>query len=195
MAGANVLGYYDRTYTNLIPNFSPGVLSGNNYYYYSMSTVSGTISPLISTLYTAMSTNPNSGTTQANFEAGLTNYVTGCGQTMTFSSAMYSGSLNYNVVVPQMASGKPITLFVSNYYMVSASIGATTAIYNTTYYSGNHAMVAFGYRRLRYFKNSAMIRCDIMLYCSTGSSSGQTGWYLNKPGSSCMQEADVSYIH
>ena len=66
VAGANIIGFYDRFYENLIPDYIPGISRGDNYSYYNMEFNLAKKQDVIIELYVRMGTNnPEAGTSQS----------------------------------------------------------------------------------------------------------------------------------
>lgn len=151
VAGANLIGYYDRYYENLIPNCVTGLKRGNNYNYFSMSTISTQISDLIHELYVRMGTNaPNLGTTQEGYKNGITSYVQSKNYNVEFASVMNSDNLNFNKVQQAINNGDPISLYLSGYNIVAINDNGINVELKKYLYTGNHIMIVYGYQILNY---------------------------------------------
>ena len=123
IAGGIVVGYYDSFYDDLLPAYT--AYSGGRWTAESSATRN-----LIDTLYYDMKTNVYGGTTYENFKTGL--------------SAAFESTVK---------NGKPVVLFVDRYNAISSIAQANGYdMMVTNYYSGNHTMVAYGYRNVEYYR-------------------------------------------
>lgn len=195
VAGAIIVGYYDRNNTSLISNFTPGWTMNGSYRYYPMAYATTTIQAVIGTLYTNMGIT-SSGATQTQYKNGLASYVKNQGYSITYTNIMSNGSLNYSSTVTQMSNGKVVSLFLVNFNGCSISMGSNTATYTKTSYSGNHIFVAYGYRKIRYYdSNNNNFRTDIFLKVSTGFSSVKNAWYYVGSSDTTLAAAEAAYIY
>ena len=196
VAGTIVVGYYDRYSTSLIPNFTPGALSGGIFRYYPMIYFSSTIQSVTNSLFTSMGTNTQqSGTSQAQYNSGLSSYVTSAGYTYSHSSIMSGGSINYSSLISQIGNGRVLSVFMSDYNYCSKNIGSTSATYTINSFSGNHIYIAYGYERYRYYdSNGNNFRTDLFLCVSTGLNSPTTGWYWVGSSTTTLNDVEVAVI-
>ncbi len=196
VAGAMILGYYDR-YFDVIPNFTPGKLRNGNYNYYAMSNNSAPVQNAINALYTAMGTNsPSAGTTQTQYKNGLKSYINGKGRQVTFTSVKTGTTLDPTKVTAAFSAGKPITLFVSGYNFCSIQAGTNSYTINKTTYSGTHIMIAYGIRTIKYYNASGVnFRTDTFLLVSSGLSSPKSGLYFVGTSGTTLNAAESAYVH
>ncbi len=152
VAGANVIGYFDRDYVNLIPDYTPGRARGDSYSYYPMSVELEKKQAVIDELYTLMGTNAiESGTSYDQYKAGFDAYVTAQGYTAVHSSVMSGGNLNLNAVSESITAGRPVILFLSGYNLASLSSKNGKDVYIKMIYGGNHMVVVYEINTLRYY--------------------------------------------
>ncbi len=179
VAGANLIGYYDRYYENLIPDCAPGIARGNNYTYYLMTNNLAKRQAVIDDLYIRMGTNTiEPGTDQTGYKNGLTSYVNSKGLSATYASVMTNANLDMSKVHQALSNGKPISLYLSGYNisnvydMDDGSVTLTKSIFTT-----NHIMIVYGYQTVDYYNASnALIKSKTYLYVATGSD--QVGQYI-----------------
>lgn len=153
-AGAITLGYYDRTYTNLIENFTSARKIGNRIIYYAQS---DEVQNVIDTLYVSMGTNSNgqSGTTISGFKNGLKSYVNGQGYSITYNGIGAYSSFSTTKYIDAITSEIPVTLFVSGYILANLTNEADNAdTYKLDYYSGDHVVVGCGIKTVSYYNES-----------------------------------------
>ncbi len=194
VAGANIVGFYDRYYENLIPNCVPGIARGNNYTYYAMSNNLALRQAVIDDLYVRMGTNyPNAGTSQEGFKNGLTSYMSSKGRGTSFATVMTNGALDLSKINQALASGKPVALYLSGYNITKVQDSGTTITLSKGIFTGNHIMVVYGYWTENYYNsNNVLVKSKTYLYVATGMA--QTGVYvLNNNGT--INDAESVYVN
>jgi hypothetical protein len=197
VAGSMIVGYYDRYYSNLIPNFTPGLTSGNDYIYYSMSTYAQGI---IDTLYVEMDTNdPDPGTTQTQYKNGLTSYIDTQGYDISYIDIASGGVINYNSgtssLTYQISNGRPISLFLSGYNLCSITDYGYKIVINKQTYSDNHIMIAYGYKRIRYYNELDInFRTDLFLKVSSGIDVIKDWYFVGSTGTT-INDAEAAYTY
>lgn len=167
IAGANVIGFYDRYDENLIPNHVSGIVFGNTYLY---DLEDEAVIATIQTLYEYMGTE-HVGTTEDEFINGMTRYCTEKGKKISFTSCMSSKSFSYTSAQQKMESNQPIVLFLSGY---NTAILETKENMDTVSYlvsTANHIMIGFGYEVYRYSTADGTVTYEY-INVSTGLSSG-----------------------
>lgn len=176
IAGANLIQYWDRYKSNLIPNYSPGRELGTAYIYSGSSTTTNNV---ISELYNNMGTNnPNLGTTITQFKNGLTTYANKKGYSINFDSCMQNNSFNYNMAKEKLIQGQPVALFLDKYHL--ATMTNETGYDHIDYLidTSTHTMVGFGYKEIVYTLSNGTNRIDKYIEIATASSVRSKG-YLN----------------
>lgn len=146
IAGGNVIGFFDRYDENLIPNHSSGRPIANTYMY---SSEDSAVHAVICELYEYMGTTM-SGTTEKQFKDGMTAFCAAKGRSITFSSCMQGGSLNYSTAKNYLDANQPIILFLSSYNvinMVEKNNQDSLSIYVS---DTPHIMISFGYKSYIY---------------------------------------------
>lgn len=179
VAGTIILGYYDRYFTDLIPNVTVGRSRNGVYTYYAMTVGATGKQAVIDDLYQRMQTNVSgAGSTQTQYESGLTSYVQSIGYTISYESVLTNGSFDLNKAVAQLKNGKPISLSMVNFCFASVTDSGNSVTLNKNVYDNNHIAVAYGYEKVNYYNaNGALIRSEIYLSVSSGLSA-ETGVYL-----------------
>lgn len=177
IAGANILTYYDREKTNLIPDYSPVITLGNIYKYKKQN---DKVNQVVSNLYSKMNTgNGNAGTSIADFKRGLQKYCTTVNYQISFTSCMNTGNLDYTYAKNKIDDGQPIAMFFSS--LTLSRINEDEPNVDTyTNLSGtiNHVMVGFGYREITYSYNNGTSQKYNFIKVATGISKMPKG-YLN----------------
>lgn len=201
VAGSMIIGFYDRYYTELIPNFTPGRNIGSYYRYNPMTINTGYIQGVMDSLYVSMSTNnPLPGTTQTQYKTGITSYVNVKGKSITYISIMNSGNINYNSgsnsLVSQISNGRCISLFVCDFNLAGVSDNGSSVTISKVTYSGNHIMIAYGYMRIKYYdNNNNNFRTDLFLKVSSGFYAPLNGWYYVGSSETTLVDAEAAYIY
>ena len=183
VGGANVVGYYDRYYDDLIPNCTVGITRSNRYTYYPMNINNDKIQSVIDKLYTSMKTNTKeNGTSEEDCLNGLKTYVQSQGRSITYTSTMANNALNLDKFDSQLKEGNPVMLFLSGYNFVSLADSGSKASISKDVYSGNHIVVAYGYQKVDYYNaGNTLIKSYTYIYVSTGIN-GVSGFYLLNGG-------------
>lgn len=165
VAGAIIVGFYDKYYGNLIPDWDS---------YYSTGTYrmqNGTyVKVLLFDLYERMQTNiVAEGVSETEFKNGLKSYVTDHGYNLQYTSLGTGNNFNYSAFKTAVTNNEPTVLFVrpSNLYFCQ-TINNEDVI-TTSSISGNHIMVAYGYYEVKYTLSNGT-RTDKYLRVATGLS-------------------------
>ena len=151
IAGANIVGYFDRYCPNLIPNFEPGYEYMGYYFYYGET---NEITPVVTQLYSDMGTTASEGTTTAQFLSGMRTYANRAGYNFSYDSCKSGSSFSYTVAKNGMHHNKPIALFLTGYNV--AAIAPLEGYDSIAYVlsAANHVMVGFGYYEINYTYDS-----------------------------------------
>lgn len=180
VAGAIVLGYYDKTYDELIENFSSARVIRDKILYAAQNAV---VDDVIARLYITMKTNiTEGGTTIANFKSGLQKYVNDQGLEISYSQVISNYSLNFNIYEDSIRQENPVVLFCSKYSLVSQM--AFTAEsgkeeFTLQHYIGNHVLIGYGFRTIKYYDSFGnLVRQLNLLAVGTGMSYGYLGYVL-----------------
>lgn len=173
-AGANLIQYWDRYKTNLIPNFNPGTAIGTNYLY----STSTSLSAVVDQLYYDMGAPENGGITIDEFMGGINTYCTRQGYTATFNSLMASnGAFSYSNVKQAFAQNLPVVLFLDQFSFVTINESEGTDTLAKYIGEVTHTMVGFGYRDITYTLSNGT-RVDKYIAVATGREECPKG-YMN----------------
>jgi len=174
LAGTNIVGFYDRWCTNLIPNYDAGMtFSNGTYQYYPYMGYEAPKNTLLS-LYNLMKTGELGGTSSANFKSGLNSYVNRAGYNISYSSFYKSSnSVDLILLADAIRNNKVGLVMCSEYNYVSTISYNDSKAHIVKRNNGvGHMMMVYGYRIISYYKDNAMIRKDTFLnVCSSYSSS------------------------
>lgn len=193
-AGATIVGYFDRYYPDLIPDYTPGRIRSSKYIYYPMSYYPDLKQVIIEDLYSRMLTNiGREGTTQKNYKTGLSSYISSKGLSITYNSVMTNGAFDLGKAKVQFANESPISLFLSGYNFSvftdeNNQISIQKRLYNST-----HVAVAYGYVKTRYFnENGSLIKEITYLKVATILNEVTGVYILNTYGN--LDDAESAHI-
>lgn len=177
ITGTNVVGFYDRWYENLIPNFTPGLFRQADKYLY-LPTPTAEVNSVMLKLGDLMKTIELGGTTSSNFKNGLKTYVNNQGYGFSYDT-FYSSqkSVNFSILAQAINNGKVGVLMCDTYNFVT-SINIFNGYVNIGKFTSTnpHMLMVYGYEIREYYSNGSVIRRDTFLKASNGSNSGVTGY-------------------
>lgn len=191
VAGANIIGYYDRYYDNLIPDYTTGILRTNGYYYYPMGFNMDKKQAMINLFYSSMKTNTkNDGTSKEDCLNGLKNYIQSQSRSITYTSVMPNGVFSLDKFDAQLRAGNPVLIFLSGYNYVEYSDSGKQETITKNIYNGNHIVVAYGYQKVNYYDaNNNLFRSNTYIYVSKGIKNVNGFYLLNSGGNIDAAEA------
>ncbi len=177
-AGTNVVAFYDRYYTNMIPNYEPGVTVGGSYRYFP-NLGSDKISSLHNTLYNYMNINVNNpGATEDDFKNGLKRYVNEQGYSIGYSS-IHQDAQNVNITkLQQMINSKRVAaIFLLGYnFVFSFDVSETSRTVYQERSNAGHIMMVYGYFTVDYYKSGRLFLSETYLQVSSCNSMGDLGY-------------------
>ncbi len=147
IAAGNIVGYWDRFYPDLIPDYEPGIAMYGEYFY---NLQNDDVDDMIRQLASDMGA--GSGTTIREFKSGMTAFCNRAGYSVQYSSIMSFGSFNYSAAKSAIDSGLPIIIFSQGFtvYMVYDDAENSRDVYSGLTCDANHAMAGFGYLDVTY---------------------------------------------
>lgn len=170
-AGAIVVGYYDKYYEDLIPNFNPCLSTGaykrNDRIY---------IPQLFGDLYTLMRTNVDDvGVSETDCLNGLRSYVVNHGRAIDYKNIKSSNKVNESEFITAIHNNKPTLIFCSKVDLHSVSTNSNYDVISNFEYVGAHIAVAYGIQTIKYYNGGTNFRTDKYLKIATGLSGNLTG--------------------
>lgn len=172
VAGAIVVGFYDKYYENLIPDWTAYYSSGtyriqdNDHVY-----------ALMLDLYDRMQTNVVAeGVSQSEFKNGLKSYVVNQGYNLEYTSLGAGNNFNYSTFKTAVNNNQLAVLFVKPSNLYACIAGTNEDRIYTSSISGNHIMVAYGYHEVKYTLSNGT-RTDKYIKVATGLSGGDSTAY------------------
>ena len=188
VAGADVIGFYDKYYEDLIPDYKV-YLSNGNY----KPTGSTAIPSLISELYTLMRINVDDvGCTQSEFLNGLSQYVSGKNRSITYTNAFSNGSINYSTVKSAIDSNNLLIIFCNPTQITTISAGTGADTLSPTTFTSAHIMIVYGYYKVQYRLTNGSIRTDTYLRVTSGITSPANAYYCINTTSDVIDLKQVS---
>lgn len=177
-AGTNVVAFYDRYYTNLIPNFEPG-MAYNGVYRYFPNIESEKIPALHTTLYNYMNVNVNyPGASEDDFKSGLKRYVNEQGYNISYKSAHQNAKTVNLTKIRQMVNNHQVAVLCLSGYNFVFGFGIennSRTVYQETVDAG-HMMMVFGYFTVDYYKNNQLFLTETYLEASRCNSLADKGY-------------------
>ena len=185
VAGSMLVGFYDRYYEDLIPDYTAYLTSTGNYKTF----VTTPVSSVISSLYTLMRTNVDDvGVSRTDFLNGLSDYVESKDLTMQYTAVDSGASFNYSTYKTSIDANKPVVLFCNNVvlYTFSSSNDTSENIVGQTI-SGGHIIVGYGYYEVDYYNGDTISRSEKYALVASGWATPryayvnveETSWYNN----------------
>lgn len=179
IAGANLIGFYDRYFPNLVPDIATGYARGTRYTYYPMLRYETQLQSLINDLASRMGTG-SSGTTLNEFETGMTSYVASKNLNITYIdvTAAQTNALDLGNAIVQLKDGNPIAFFTSGINFTTFTDTGSSVIMTIKSSSDNHVFVAYGYQKVIYYDASGNIVRECISFQASSGEDGLTGYYV-----------------
>lgn len=171
IAGAIVVGFYDKYYEDLIPDYktyiSTGAYKGRDSVY---------IPKLMRELYTLMRTNVDDvGVSESDCLSGLKSYVTGKGHSLSYNNVKSGNVVSESAARNSINNNHPILLFcqMMDVYIYTTDNNVDT--FACTHLEGAHVAVAYGVYTVNYYNGNTLFRTDKYLWIATGLGLMPTG--------------------
>ncbi len=167
IAGGVLVGYYDKDYDNLIPNFSSVAKRGEHLIF---KPISDEAADVMQSLFGRMNVNMiQPGATENDFKNGLRSYVVDHGYNVNYTSYGNSYVVDYEGISQSLQNGIPLALFFDMKFLIyNLQIGDTQLKLGTQPYNASHIAIIYGIKRVRYYNNDSVIRTDTYLSVSSG---------------------------
>ena len=162
-AATNVLGFYDRYYTELIPNFTAGKTVLVNHYMYHAADSNVGIAAVQLAYDMGLSDPAHDGATVGMCKTGMQKYCARKSLSVGFSSCMSSGNFNYQTAKSYLNSNIPIIIFTSKLNLTSIGTVDKTDTITMHTASAMHAMAVFGYTEVTYFLSDGTTKTNTYL--------------------------------
>lgn len=175
IGGGIVVGYYDKYFQNLIPNYINYLTTTGKY----RPQDSTYIPAMLQEMYTLMQTNVVApGVSESECLDGLEAYVEGKGYSISYTAVKpYNGTFSHTAYQNAINNGQPVILFCDTVQLVQATEYATYNRIGVEQESQDHIIVGFGYQIYRYYDvNGNNFRTDIYLAVATGWNPNNIGF-------------------
>jgi len=165
IGGAMVVGFYDKYFEELIPNYQTYVESGP---YKGRDSVY--IPALIRELYALMRTNIDDvGVSQADCLNGLVAYVNSKGRNVIYTDVKNGNRVDEERYLTSIRANNPVLLFTKkmDLYQISLMDNADLLVKST--YAGGHICVGYAFYTVNYYNEAnRIIRTDKYIEVATG---------------------------
>ena len=173
-AATCILGFYDRYYTELIPNFTPGRVVLTNYMYSAADNNVFLVGKQLA--YDMGVTNPaTDGVTVSNCKSGMQTYCARKNLSVSFSSCMSRGNFNYATARTHLTSNTPLLIFTSSFGISYISTSNNVDTITTYYAAAMHCMAVFGFSEVTYTLSNGTTKTDTYLRVAGGMASHYSG--------------------
>ena len=175
VAGSIIVGFYDRYYPDLIPNWTPYSTVNNMYKFADQTHVPA----VMEELYVLMRTNVDDvGVSQYDCRDGLQTYFSDRGRTLTYSSIEVGTQFNYQLYKQAIQANKPVIMFCTGLTISSLvySNSQSAAVFSHQYIPNAHIVVGYGYTTLNYYNGNTIFRTEEYLLISSGLASLSDGY-------------------
>lgn len=197
MAGRNVIGFYDRWLTNLIPSYTPGVVSASGIYRYYADYGDSATDLVMSRLYDLMLIGQTGGTTSQNFKNGLVSYANEKGYSASYSSFHNNAtSVNLSQLTTAINQNKVGVVMCSQFNFIYGIIPCFDVGYvriNKFHSTTAHMMMVYGYKTLAFYNNGNHVCTKTFLLVSSGFEDCEQG-YMEMNDFSVINEAVIVSI-
>lgn len=181
VAGANLIGFYDRYFPDLVPDIATGYARGTRYNYYAMSRYETQLQSLINDLATRMGTDTD-GTTKSEFITGLSSYVASRNLSATFTNITQEVTnafvLDLDQAVAQLKNGNPIAFFTSGVNFTTFTDTGSSVSMTIKSANDNHIFVAYGYQKVIYYDASGNVLRKYISFSTSSGENGLKGYYV-----------------
>ena len=191
VAGANIVGYYDKLYEELIPDYVAYYPASGRY----RLPDSTYIPALMQDLYVLMQTNVvDVGVSITECLTGLRAYVTDKGRIAVYTD-IKATRFNENGYKNALRGMQPTLFFCSSASLYFIRNGTTQDEISHIVTSNSHVVVGYGYYKIKYYdENDVNFRTDAYLNVATGWPNNATG-FLKLNDISWMDDAYIVKIY
>ena len=197
VAGTNIVGYYDRWCTNLIPDYEPGMVTSSGAYRYFPDLALEATCNVIETLYDLMKVAEIGGTTSKNFKSGLNTYVSNQGYSLSYYSFYSSATMvDLDKLTTAVEQGKVGLVMCSEYNYIGSITNVTSegrVLVSKKNSTTGHMMMVFGYQTLAFYQDGEYLESRTFLYVCSGYGSCDIG-YMELNDFSVIDEALIMTI-
>ncbi len=180
VAGTNVVVFYDRLYTELVPDYTPSTIDPTGLFFYYPDMARTQTQNVINSLYDLMDVATLGGTTATGFRNGLVEYIEGQGYSASYSSFYQSAtSVNTATLATAINQDKVGVILCSSYnyvYRIQDVDGEDLVSVTKTNSTAAHIMMVFGYQTLGFYNDGEYLFSKTFLCVSSGYSTCEQGY-------------------
>lgn len=190
VAGAVLIGYYDRFCEELIPNYKTYIQIGSVIKYRAASTETESV---INSLHDYMGTDVGiAGTTYSGFQKGMRTYVNNHNYTYNITEF---GGFDFERYKTAVEGDIPVALFLLDYSLiVTGQDSGTLETINSHHFTRAHVVVGYGYKIDTYYNSNNQI-ITTRTYLKVASGFVEYGMrYLCLDGKSNIENATAVII-
>lgn len=172
-AGAIVVGFYDKYYENLIPDYvtynpTTGKYKNSDKTY---------IPALMQEFYTLMRINVDDlGVGASDCLNGLAAYVEGKNYSFSYSTVKTLNKISESKYLTSISANHPVLLFNGSTDIYNITNLSTNDVIIQSTISENHIYVGYGYIKIKYYNESGNFRTDTYLQVACGLSTMTSGY-------------------
>ena len=164
-AGAILIGYYDRFYPEMIPDFQSYLMIGTTVAYRGDAEE---VQSLMLTLRDLMGTD-STGTSYTGFNTGMSTYVQSRGRTYTTTSLFTNNTFDFARYKTTVDCGTPVAFFFNGYSLGSVAQGDGVDTIGSAVSANTHVAIGYGYKEYIYYdENDNVIFTQRYLRVSSG---------------------------
>lgn len=180
VAGAEIVGYYDKYYPDMIPGWQPFFPASGKFRMQD----DVYIPSVMNDLYALMRTNVDDvGVSDSDFVNGLTQYINSKGFSVSMQNVVSGNSIDYSACKSAIDNSKVIALLSKPADLYIIGEQPTQDTISTYTLSGAHIMIAHGYKEVKYYNGNTLTRVDRYLAVSTGLREISAAYYKVNPHS------------
>ncbi len=178
VAGAEIVAFYDKYFSELVPNWTSYYPASGRYRAQDKTYVPA----VMRELYTLMRTNVDDvGVSASDFTNGLKAYVNNHGYSVSYQNVVSGSSIDYGACKQAIDNNKVIALLARAGEMYQINNGSGYDSITTVNITDLHIMVAYGYQKIEYSNANGVFRTDTYLEVATGWASPSTAYYKINP--------------
>lgn len=172
-AGAIIVGFYDKFYEELIPDYVTYYPASGKY----KSADSTYIPNLMSDLYVRMRTNVDDvGVNETDCINGLRNYVESKNRSLSYFKVNSGNKLNESSYLNSVQNNHPILIFNMPTKIYNFSTNSNYDVFSISEINGNHIYVGYGYYKIKYTLGNGDIRTDTYIKVACGLKGYETAY-------------------
>jgi len=172
-AGAIIIGFYDKYFENLIPNYTTYNPTTGRY----KKSDKVYIPALMQEFYTLMRINVDDlGVGASDCLNGISTYVQNKNHTFSYSSVKTLNNISESKYLASINANHPVLLFNGSTKIYNITNFSTNDVIVQSTIDANHVYVGYGYTKIRYYNASGNFRTDTYLEVACGLDTMTSGF-------------------